>query len=768
MFFKSPFFFRLHRHFRITPSLPFLLFYLLGLLGPIFNLSWIFYLLFLFSALLLVLSGLGQRFLYYSPLFILGLCLGCIHQHSPWQTYLSLLPRPECRAIIRAMVVSNPDVSSDNSTSSSSSAFSSSDVRRRETLALQGIYLDGCWRSCSGKVLLQFNSLSSPSFVHLPVMRHGDIFILDGVFLRPPGSLEAEFSSRSWSRHLHSLGIRRLFIAQAELGHHPAVGWRRHWQHFLHYRHHLSSLLSHGIANSDHAALYQTMLLGGQGNIPGDLRTKFINSATIHIFSVSGLHVSSIIAMVLFFLRSCLIPFRWRWFLLIPLLGVYIFLSGCAPSAVRSFWMSFALGLSVVRFRPASAANSLFFSGLLLLVYNPFFLLHLGFLYSFTLVGILLYGWHFSTWLDNLLCERNRWLPPSHQCRWRQFPARWLTAAFCTSCLAWLGSAGLNLYCNGLCTFGSILVNILLIPITGLLVFVAVPKCLAAVCWPAFSRLLGHLISWLFKILVILAEAGSHHSSAYFFRLPTSYWLLLFYLLLAFLLLSRSFWWRCLAGLCLLLCYAIATWPGQGRALPTLLVCQGNDGTSPAVCLQLAKNMPPMLLYPGGKSSALTMTQALANRGHKKISRMYLPSHASGTAGAAFIIDRLNPEAIVLPSLSEASHSRLVAKTLAASWAQGGNHSYFWQTEKQLLLHQDKINRYLTSQKASNRPCQQLFAYQNTQTALQVTMWQTAPGKHQVAWQYGYDNGNFSMEAARQPIVMDIKMADNKKRKWMQ
>lgn len=656
---------RLRRHFAITPALPVLLLYASGLAGPVLESPPVLRWLFLLSGLLLALAWQGRRFLLVLWLPALGLAWGAICQQAPWQTYLRLLPRAECAAVIRATVISNPT----HAPMPAASAVS-------EVIAIQAIRLDNHWRPCRGKAILRNAPARPKSPPALPHLRHGDTLTLEGVFLRPPAPLEPHLTGRSYRRHLRSLGIQRLFLARKTLAATPAASWRRPWRWFLERRRVLAKLLTHGIRDPATAGLYQTMLLGGQGAMPRHLRDTFVRSATVHIFSISGLHISSIIAFTLIFLKSFLAPFRLRWVLLMLLLGAYIILTGGAPSAARSFWMTFPIAVAILRFRPTAPHNALAFSGLVLLLVNPFFLASLGFVYSFTLVAVLLYGWPTIAILNDAAHEKTLWLPPDRQRRWRQRPGRWLVAAGGTSGLAWIGSAGLNLYCNGLLTLGAILVNTLLIPVAWCLVILAAPKCLAAALCPPLSAALAAVIESLMDILVALARLGSRPALSLLFPPPSFAWTLLFHALLVTLLATRSRIVRRAALLALAVGLVAATAGNRQAVPPALLICQGDDGAPPALCLLTADGRLPSVLYPGGRASARALATALAARGQHRVGQLYLPAVNSDTAGAAAIITRLAPAAITLPPELPARAAFLRGLTQSAH-ATGANLTHF-------------------------------------------------------------------------------------------
>ncbi|MGI6354230.1 MAG: ComEC/Rec2 family competence protein [Lentisphaerae bacterium] len=772
---------RLRRHFAITPALPVLLLYASGLAGPVLEASTALRWLFLLAGLILAIAWQGRRFLLVLWLPVFGLAWGAACRSAPWQTYLRLLPRAECAAVIRAVVISNPSPAPAAASDSAASAVAPS----HEVIAIQAIRLDGSWHPCRGKVLLRLprgkSSSRSQAAPQLPILRHGDNLLMEGVFLRLPASQEEHLSSHSYGRHLRSLGIHRLFLVQKFLAVSPASGWRRPWRWFLERRGVLARLLTHGFTDSASAGMYQTMLLGGQGAMPRHLREAFVRSATIHIFSISGLHVGTILTFALAFLQSIMVPFRLRWVILMPLLGAYIILVGSAPSAARSFWMAFAVSLAIIRFRPTASTNALAFSGLVLLLVNPFFLTNLGFVYSFTLVAVLLYGWQPIGHINDALHEKVFWLPHDHQRRWRQWSGRWLVGAVGTSCLAWIGSAGLNLYCNGLLTLGAVLVNTLLIPVAWCLIMFAAPKCLAAAVYPPLSNILAKIIECLMDILTGLGQFGSQPSLAPLFPMPSFAWALLFHVLLLALRAARSRLMRWAAALGLAVCLVAATAGNRRAKPPALLICQGDDGAPPAVCLFTADSRAPTVLYPGGRSSARALITALAARGHHRVGTLYLPVANSDTRGAANIISRLSPAALVLPPKLPTRNAFLRGQIHSAH-ADGANLTHFAlaasepacqdgavplaslaasaprrKTDSQQLQHLDGPRVYFAPTSAPVGQIGALLSYHDTRLGLRLIFERISPGLTVISWRSsGNANDAVTLEASLRPKIIWI------------
>ena len=130
------------------------------------------------------------------------------------------------------------------------------------------------------------------------------------------------------------------------------------------------------------------LIFGVRGGMRGERRQKFIDSGTAHLFSVSGMHVAVLGAILLFFLRG--VPFAARHALLILLLGAYTLATGANPPAVRAFWM-FALwasGRMFLREIPVVETLGAIAAGMMLL--SPPLLRDTGAQYSFFITALLL------------------------------------------------------------------------------------------------------------------------------------------------------------------------------------------------------------------------------------------------------------------------------------------------------------------------------------------------------------------------------------------
>jgi competence protein ComEC len=202
----------------------------------------------------------------------------------------------------------------------------------------------------------------------------------------------------------------------------------------------------------------------------------FRQTGTLHLFSVSGLHVG-MFALLLWLVLSTLGLDRRRAILvIIPLVFFYSLVTGAQPSSLRAATMiSLALGGFLLD-RPASAANSLAAAALVLLGFDTNQLFQPGFQLSFCVVASILL---LAPPLDLMLKERLRpdpFLPRKLYTWWqhRQAGAGRATAAtLAVSTAAWIGGLPLTIWLFHLVPVYSVPANMFAVPLSFAILAVA-------------------------------------------------------------------------------------------------------------------------------------------------------------------------------------------------------------------------------------------------------------------------------------------------------
>ena len=246
--------------------------------------------------------------------------------------------------------------------------------------------------------------------------------------------------------------------------------------------------------------VYVAMLLGRKIELTKAQTERYRTTGTMHFFAISGLHIGVIAAVIAQFLLLIRVPQVLRPFIGLPLLYLYVEITGGSPSAMRAFLMATFFWLSYALRRQRSPFAALVGSAIFVLMIQPNQLWSLGFQLSYTVVAsILLFGLP----LHERLSQRfrpYRWLPEDDLFRHQRFLA-WFTDQvlmfFAISFSAWLASTPLS---AGLFEFiapGAILLNMLLVNLVALVITGGVISLASALAFlPSVAEFLNHS-AWL-------------------------------------------------------------------------------------------------------------------------------------------------------------------------------------------------------------------------------------------------------------------------------
>lgn len=139
------------------------------------------------------------------------------------------------------------------------------------------------------------------------------------------------------------------------------------------------------------AAICNALITGYDADIDKPLMDAFAATGTLHILSVSGLHVG-LIFMLLTGLFNVVDPFKrysiFRFVSITLLLWAFTFISGFEAPILRAVIMFNLLGLGQILYpyRQKNQLNIVFCSAFILLVFNPYIIRNGGFLLSYLAV----------------------------------------------------------------------------------------------------------------------------------------------------------------------------------------------------------------------------------------------------------------------------------------------------------------------------------------------------------------------------------------------
>ncbi len=280
---------------------------------------------------------------------------------------------------------------------------------------------------------------------------------------RNPG----EFDEPAW---LERQGGAALFLADREGGKVTTGKWAA-WAASV--KMGFRTAVTAGLAeDSREANVIRAVVIGEYPKDDDEVVAAFRNSGTLHVFSVSGLHVAMVGMAVWFFLKLLGVPRRVSIPLLIALMFGYSWITGNSPPAVRSAWMAAVFLSAFMARRRPDLLNAL---GAVLLgaaVWDGRLLGQAGVQLSYGVVAAIgLWGGWFSRKLGKF-AEPDSYLPKVLLTNWqaRWFGAkRWVIDSVAVSCAAGIGSTPLTAWHFGLVTPVAVIASLFMIPVVFVL-----------------------------------------------------------------------------------------------------------------------------------------------------------------------------------------------------------------------------------------------------------------------------------------------------------
>ncbi len=152
------------------------------------------------------------------------------------------------------------------------------------------------------------------------------------------------------------------------------------------------------IYSEENSAILKAMLLGDKTYLTDEIKLLYKNSGIYYVLAISGLHISLIAAVFMYFFKK-----KRHNIIIMAFLAIYCLFTGLSPSAVRAVIMMWVLLIGRMSGRKYDLVSSLAFSAFLILVVNPLYLFDCGFIYSYcSVLGIALFADPFSKIADKV------------------------------------------------------------------------------------------------------------------------------------------------------------------------------------------------------------------------------------------------------------------------------------------------------------------------------------------------------------------------------
>ncbi|MCC9167844.1 ComEC/Rec2 family competence protein [Pontibacter harenae] len=251
-------------------------------------------------------------------------------------------------------------------------------------LEVQQVKLQGKWQKAAGRVQLSVPHDSELEYE----LSYGDVLLVKGApqEVAPPANPN-QFNYKQYlaSKHIHHRHYLQSFQYQKIVSDPPNT--------ILYYsiqlRRKLDALLKANVAEQREYSIASALILGVKDELDNSIRSAYASTGTMHVLAVSGLHVGLIYGVLMFFLGRLGKGKKQRVLsaiLVLSLLWLYAFITGLSPSVMRAVLMLSLVTVGTAFSRRANIYNTIAFAALVLLFYDPYSLLDVGFQLSFLAV----------------------------------------------------------------------------------------------------------------------------------------------------------------------------------------------------------------------------------------------------------------------------------------------------------------------------------------------------------------------------------------------
>jgi ComEC/Rec2-related protein len=322
----------------------------------------------------------------------------------------------------------------------------------------------GSWRTARGTVFASVRGRLPADY------GRGSRVEAEGVLARPdPPAAPGLFD---WRKYLEREGIyyqlRTAAISdwvRAELRRNP-------WDNFaVAFTSWAQRVLAAGLPDDLSVDLIKAMSLGWKGPLPGHVYRPFMESGTMHVFAISGLHIALIASILVTLLRALRIGRGICAWLVLPLIWFYTGATGWQPSAIRSAVMMSVVIVGWGLRRPGNLLNSLAGAAVIVLLWEPEQLFGASFQLSFLVVLSMAVLLPVFEQLLGRCFRRDEFLAVEYTPAWqRLLEERWrpFRATISTSLAAWLGSIPLIAYYFNMANPVALIANLAIVPLSGI------------------------------------------------------------------------------------------------------------------------------------------------------------------------------------------------------------------------------------------------------------------------------------------------------------
>ncbi len=292
--------------------------------------------------------------------------------------------------------------------------------------------------------------------------RAGDSLTVQGRLIRL--KITANIDAFNYNRHLKQKNIHFRIYPVAPViktGHSTNL-----YTFFQDIRQKLISKIDRLISLPRQQAVVKALCLGYKNELDKDTRTLFSSTGTIHLLAVSGLHTGAVYLLLCYFFRFLGLKHPKSHLVIIPLLWCYACLTGLSPSVIRAANILSFIIIGKAFAQDYTPLNSIAASAFFTLIFQPEALYSISMQMSYAAYTgiVLLYplSKKFSSHIP-------AFLKPVY-------------ALLSVTLSAQLATAPLSIYYFHTFNPGSPLINLIAVPLTTLLFYIALLTLLLPLC----------------------------------------------------------------------------------------------------------------------------------------------------------------------------------------------------------------------------------------------------------------------------------------------
>jgi len=216
-------------------------------------------------------------------------------------------------------------------------------------------------------------------------INYGDLLLIKGMprlLKEPENPHQFNYKSYLGRQNIYHQHFLKIFYIIGNNGN-PirtlAFKWRKNF----------SEILTKSIKEHRNLSVAKALVLGIRDDLDNDLKKAYSTSGAMHVLAVSGLHVGVLYGILIFIFRwipNSTTTQKIEGFTIILILWLYAMVTGLSPSVLRAVTMFSFMAFARATSGQTNIYNSIFGSAILLLCYNPYLILSVGFQLSYLAV----------------------------------------------------------------------------------------------------------------------------------------------------------------------------------------------------------------------------------------------------------------------------------------------------------------------------------------------------------------------------------------------